>query len=142
MIEIRTPPLDEIVRRWNEIEPALRRATDRTQGCYEPIDVLARVFANQMMMMLIEDGDKLLVVAVIEIKIFPRRKALDASYVGSVPGSDFRMKEWLPMYVEHLENLARHYGATLLTAGGRLGWSKAAGFRLIGGYMVREVESK
>lgn len=141
MIEIRTPPLEEIARRWNEIEPALKRATDRTQGCYEPVDVLAMVCAGRLMMMLIEDDGKLLVVVVIEIRIFPRRKVLDASYIGSVPGSDFRMKEWAPMLVEHLGMLARHYGATLLTGCGRIGWARAGGYKLQGAYMTREVEA-
>lgn len=141
MILIRTPPLDEIARRWNEIEPPLKRATDLTQGCYEPVDVLALVCAGRLMMMLIEDDDKLMVVVVIEIRIFPRRKTLDASYIGGVPGSANRVKEWAPMLVEHLEKLARHYGATLLTGWGRIGWAKCCGYKIVGGYMTREVEA-
>jgi hypothetical protein len=46
------------------------------------------------------------------------------------------------MLVERLEEMARQVGATLLSGIGRVGWSRIGGFRLIGGYCVRDVAMK
>ena len=135
---VRAPPLAEILRRWNELFPLLRRATVRTQGCYEPEDVLIQVCQGRCTLLFIERG-QLQVVAVTELRDYPRRRVLDVSFIGGRPGNDTGISEWAPHFTAHLEKMARALGATMLSGVGRIGWSKAGGFRIAGGYMTRLV---
>jgi hypothetical protein len=141
---IRIPPIGEILNRWHEIEPLLQRATARTHGCYEPEDVLAMVFSGRGTMLLIEDqeGGDLLVVVVTEVRQHPRKRVIDVNFIGGVLSNDSGLREWAPMLVERLEEMARQIGATLLSGVGRVGWARVGGFKIIGGYSVRDVAMK
>jgi hypothetical protein len=139
---VRLPPLEEVVRRWGEIEKLVKRATDRSHGCYEPVDVLALLFANRAAMLFIESEDeapRLLVVAVTEVRDYPRRRVIDTAFIGGAPGSDTDVALWAPLLVERLEEMARAIGATLLTGAGRIGWARVGGFKIAGGFMTRKV---
>ncbi|HEY2417836.1 MAG TPA: hypothetical protein VGH84_07950 [Steroidobacteraceae bacterium] len=94
--------------------------------------------------MLIEDqeGGDLLVVVVTEVRQHPRKRVIDVNFIGGALSNDSRLREWAPMLVQRLEEMARQVGATLLSGVGRVGWSRVGGFRLIGGYSVRDVAMK
>jgi hypothetical protein len=141
---IRIPPVGEILSRWAEIEPLLRRATERTHGCYEPEDVLAMVFASRATMLLIEDqeGGDLLVVVATEVRQHARKRSIDVNFIGGRLSNDSGLREWAPMLVERLEEMARQVGATLVTGVGRIGWGRIGGLQLVGGYVMRDVVIK
>jgi hypothetical protein len=114
---IRLPALDELARRWSEVGPILKRATDRTQGCYEPIDVLRQAMAGQVGFWFIETGARLDAVVVVEIRQYPRKRAVAINFIAGR-----RLTEWWPEFVERMDALARHHGCTLISAYGRPGW--------------------
>src|SRR4030095_12819855 len=126
---LRIPPIAEILDRWHEIEPLLQRATSRTHGCYEPEDVLAMVFSGRGTMLLIEDqeGGDLLVVVVTEVRQHARKRVIDVNFSGGALSNDSGLREWAPMLVERLEEMARQVGATLLSGIGRGGWVRVGG---------------
>jgi hypothetical protein len=136
---VRTPPLAEILRRWSAVEPMLRRATARTQGCYEPEDVLAQICTGRCTMLFIERGSELVAVAVTEVRDFPRKRVLDVGFIGAKPGADTGVREWAPILTAALNDMARAVGATMLSGCGRIGWARVAGFRIAGGYVTRIV---
>lgn len=120
ILEIRVPQLDELARRWPEIAPILKRATARTDGCYEPIDVLQQAMANRVGFWLIEDGAELVGVAVGEIRQYPRKRVLDIPFLAGK-----RLTEWWPLFVTETDARAREHGcASITSACGRPGWSK------------------
>jgi len=142
---VRVPPLAEILRRYEEIEGLLRRATARTDGCYEPEDVIALICAGRSTLLLVEDDteeDRLVAVVVTELRIYPRRRVLDVGFIGGAVGHERQLREWVPALVERLEDMARQAGATMLSGCGRVGWARAAGFKISGGYVTRTVERK
>ena len=137
---VRTPPLAEILRRWSgEVEAMLRRATARTQGCFEPEDVLAQICTGRCTMLFVEHGSALVAVAVAEVRDFPRRRVLDVGFIGGRKGNDTGVTEWAPILTQKLEEMARAVGATMLSGCGRIGWARVAGFRIAGGYVTRVV---
>src|SRR5580765_5165178 len=117
---VRAPLMTEILQRWQEIAPLLKHATDRSEGCYEPEDILGLLFGGRATMLLVERGSTLVVVAVVELRNYPRRRVLDVGFIGGKLG-ETNLKEWVPVFVEHLENMARACGATMLSGCGRIG---------------------
>jgi hypothetical protein len=111
-----------VARRWREIEPILRRATGRTDGCYEPIDVLQQAMAvpPRCGFWLIEDAGEIVAVAVGEVRQYPRKRVLDIPFIAGK-----RLSEWWPLFVAETEARAREHGCTSITSAcGRPGWSK------------------
>src|SRR6266496_63818 len=94
VLTIRPPPVDELARRWPEIEPLLRRATDRTDGCYEPVDVLQLALSAQLWVWLIEDAGELAGIATARLNVFPRKRLLTVDFIAGR-----RLAEWWPLLV-------------------------------------------
>ena len=78
---IRLPDLAELSLRWWAVAPILKRATDRTAGSYEPIDVLREAFGGAVGIWIIEDENGDIVGDLDFEKISPR-----ASFITPVPG--------------------------------------------------------
>jgi hypothetical protein len=136
---VRAPLLTEILRRWRDVEPMLRRATARTQGCFEPEDVMAQICTGRCTMLWIERGSELQAVAVTEVRNFPRKRVLDVGFIGAKPGADTGVTEWAPILTETLTEMARAVGASMLSGCGRIGWARVAGFRIAGAYVTKVV---
>jgi hypothetical protein len=114
---IRLPPLEEIARRWSEVEPILKRATDTTDGCFAPIHVLQEIMAGKRALWLVEDAGALLGVSVAGMEVFPTGKRLWR--VVYIAGD--RAEEWYPSLIAEMEAEARKWQCHALTAQGRLG---------------------
>jgi hypothetical protein len=112
------PSLDEIARRWAEIEPLLRRATDRTIG-YEPIDVLQRVLTSRMGLWLITSHDFPMAVAVTEIVEYPRVRTLQVPFIAGRG-----LRHWHKQLLTCLDNQAHLAGCTMILGFDRKGWSR------------------
>jgi len=102
VLTIRPPPVDELARRWPEIEPLLRRATDRTDGCYEPVDVLQLALSAQLWVWLIEDAGELAGIATARLNVFPRKRLLTVDFIAGR-----RLAEWWPLLVAEMDRVAR-----------------------------------
>lgn len=129
---MRLPPLDELARRWVEVERMLARATART-ACYEPIDILRLVMANQMTLAFIEEGERLAAVFVVELRCYPRRRVLDVPFVAGEG-----LRGWLAPAMRFLEDHARKLGCAAITGFGRAGWRRM-GFRDAGSLWVWDI---
>lgn len=123
-IAIRPLPLDEAVARWAGISPILKRATDRTEGRYEPMDLLRSAMMGRVGIWLIEDGDQLLGVAVVEMRLHPeiqpRVKDLEISFIAGD-----RLNEWCGQFDAAMAELGRVHGCkSVRTTVGRPGWAR------------------
>jgi GNAT superfamily N-acetyltransferase len=131
-ITVRLPPLDELARRWAELEPLLKRATDRTD-CYEPIDLLRFAMGGRMGIWFIERDGQLLAGAVTELRQFPRKRVLEVPFIG---GRGLAL--WHRQLLEALDAHARDNGCAVLMGYDRKGWSNF-GFKISGVLMERHL---
>lgn len=120
MTSIRVLAPEEVARRWGAIEPLLREATDRTHGCYEPIDILAQALVRKVVIWTVQADTDLLAVIVTEPRQFPRKQVLDIPFLAGE-----RLEEWWPLFVEMMERHARECRCEAITAlCGRAGWER------------------
>jgi len=117
------PSLDEIARRWKEIEPLLRRATDRSSGAYETIDVLRQVLNQQLGLWLVTNHDFAVAVAVTEIVNHPRKRVLTIRFIGG-----HGMRQWYRQLFDCFDNQARQACCEVIVAEGRKGWGRTSLF--------------
>lgn len=111
------PRLDELARRWAEIEPVLARATRYTDGCYEPIDVLRQAMAGIVGFWLIEERGEFRAVCVVELRPTPRKRVLVANFIAGRG-----LRQWWPLLLERLDAVARENGCASVACYGRPGW--------------------
>jgi hypothetical protein len=131
-VAVRLPPLDDLARRWGEIEPLLKRATDRTD-CYEPIDLLCLAVAGRMQLWTAERGSAILAAAVSEVRQHPRARVLEVPFVG---GRSLFL--WAKPLLAALDDYARATKCGAVMGFDRAGWSRF-GFRITGSVMERRV---
>jgi hypothetical protein len=129
---IRLPPLDEIALRWAQIEPLLKRATDRST-CYEPIDLLRLTMAGQAVIWVAEEAGGIIAAAWGQIHVFPRQRMLEVPFIG---GHGLKLW-WEPMLVA-LDEYARATQCAGVLGYGRKGWAKY-GFRVTGVTLQRDL---
>jgi len=127
------PALDIIARRWCEIEPLLKKATDRTAG-YEPIDLFRLVMLGQRILWLVEHGSEIAAVAVGELKPYPRCRVLEVPFIAGRG-----LKAWHQQLLDALDAYARATGCSALMGFDRRGWEHY-GFREIGVVLERRLE--
>ncbi len=130
--------------RWVEIAPILKRATDRTEGRYEPIDLLRLVMANHGAIWVVDDGGELLGAFFVEVRLYPaiqpRIKDLEISFLAGD-----QVEEWCGEFDDVMTALGREHGCKLIrVTTGRLGWARfcqARGFKvkIEGMTIVREL---
>lgn len=144
MTTIRLAGHEELARRWAEIEPILKRATDRTYGCYQPIDVFRSAMAEQAAFWFIESGGqsglwfsepgKLDAVVVTEMRQVSRRRVLTINFVAGQ-----KLAEWWPDFVEVMDGHARRMNCTAIMAYARPGWVRFWKSRGIAGKVMTEM---
>lgn len=125
-VKVYLPSLDELARRWREIEPLLQKATIRT-GCYEPVDCLAMAMAGQAGIWICTYHDKLDAVFVTQLVVYPRRRVLEVSF-----GAGRNMRRWCKAIVEAVDRHARQLGCSHIASYGRRGWTRAWGAEATG----------
>ena len=133
-ISVRLPPLDELARRWHEVEPLLKRATDRS-ACYEPIDILCQAMAGRLGVWIVERGSVILATVVTEVRVYPRKRILEVPFIG---GRGLAL--WHKPLLATLDDYALKCGCSALLGFDRKGWSKF-GFEPIGVVMQRNLAS-
>jgi hypothetical protein len=116
-ITIRLSSTDELRCRWSEILPLLKRATDRTHGGYEPIDVFLQGMAGQVGFWFIENGGKLDAIVVTELRQLPRKRSLVINFIAG-----YRLAEWWSPFVETMDEHARQRECRDVMAYARPGW--------------------
>lgn len=131
---VRLPSLDEVARRWAEIDPLLAKAC-HINDCYAPVDVLQAAFAGRCGIWLCEYKGDLLAVIATEIREYPRRRLLEMMFCG---GRGMRL--WLDAAITTFDAHARACGCSHVLCAGRPGWARAWRGRMTGDVvMVREV---
>lgn len=115
-MQIRPPGLDELARRWPEIEPILRRATRFNGGRCEPIDLLQAAMRGEIGIYLIED-DGLLGAVAVKVVQYPRKREL---LIDHIAGRG--LAEWWPLLVAEMDRVARERECGGIMAYGRPGW--------------------
>ena len=126
-VAVYLPSLEELARRWAEIEPLLERATRRT-GCYQPVDLLMRAGTGQAGIWLCVHGDDLLdAVLVTQVTVYPRRRVLEVLFGG---GDNLRL--WIKPAVAAIDKHARDLGCSHVASSGRPGWMRAWGAEATG----------
>lgn len=104
--------------RWWQVAPILKRATDRSGGTYQPIDVLKEVFAGQIGLWLIEDeNEDLIAVGTARVRQFPQKRVVHIEFIAGK-----RLDDWWALFLEEMDKLARDANATEIYALGRAGW--------------------
>jgi hypothetical protein len=135
-VTVYLPPIEEVVRRWSEIEPVLARATTRT-GCYEPIDLLMMAANGKAGLWLCKHGDEIDAALVTQVVIYPRRRILEVIF-----GGGNNLKRWVETAVEAIDQHASELGCSHVACVGRSGWVRAWGAHPTGDIiMVRELRS-
>lgn len=71
----------EMIEHREQIEPLLKRATDRSDGSYQAIDVLRQAAARQSCLWLIKSDDRIVAVAVTEMHQRPRERTLEIPWL-------------------------------------------------------------
>lgn len=131
-VKISLPPLEELARRWEQIEPILKRATDRTD-CYEPVDLLQLTMAGRMWMRLVDEPEALLAVVVSEVRQYPRARVYEVPFIAGR-----KLSLWHVPLLATLDAHARMLGCTRIMGFDRRGWAKF-GFRQIGVILQRDL---
>jgi hypothetical protein len=132
-IDVSLPPPDDILLCWPQIEPILKRATDRDRA-YEPIDILLLVMQGRLSMFVIRDGGPIAAVVVTEIRQYPRCRVLEVRFIA---GTGLR-RLFRPI-LDALDAQAESLDCISIAGFERKGWSRF-GFEIIGVSLVRRLK--
>tara|TARA_A100000171_G_C2106968_1_gene132841 strand:+ start:812 stop:1237 length:426 start_codon:yes stop_codon:yes gene_type:complete len=112
-------PPDKITELWPHISPLVEKATSLTPDKIAIQDVLDGVLAGAYLIWAAVDEDSGEFIGTVTTRIinYPRTKALAMDFIGGT-----RMKEWLQMAHEHIEDHAKRNGCTHLEGYGRRAW--------------------
>lgn len=104
---------------WHIFEPLIRRCTDKSNGCYEPIDILKEVLNGDQVMWAAWDKERGAVDAVMTTQVvnLPRRRICKVVWVAGD-----RMETWVAEFVETIEKYAKEKGCTGGKGFMRRGW--------------------
>jgi hypothetical protein len=120
-VDVRLPPLEEVVEHWTIIGPLLHKATSRN-GCYEPLDLLQMAMAGQAGIWVCEVDGFIEAAVVTRVTVFPRRRILEMMAVG---GSG--MRHWIEPLRTAMRAHAREIGCSHIASVARPGWLRAWG---------------
>lgn len=71
---------------------------------------------------------------VTELVSYPRRRACRVFLVGGTG-----MRRWLQSFQTTVEAFARAHGCDFMEGGARFGWTRAAGYRVVGCALAKEL---
>lgn len=113
---------DEIVGMWPHVRPFIEKAMQRTGIIqdFDPEYVLEELQNFNMQCWVGHENDRIVVVHITKIDVFPKRKVLWVLFTGAIEGT---INDWLE-HVEVFKAFAREYECTAVRGGGRLGWVK------------------
>lgn len=118
---------------WRRVEPLIEPALAHLGGRFAPIDILAEIASGDMQLWRIGQPEPVAAI-VTEIVDYPRKRACRVLLVGG-----FGLRAWRAPLLAALDAFARDHGCDLLEGGGRMGWARAAGFRVNGVHLEKEV---
>lgn len=129
-----TPQIAQKV--WPEIEHFIAGALKRThlQQGYLPLDIFAMIQRGELLLWLAASDKDIAAAFVTKINEYPRCKTCNIFLLGGKG-----MRDWLPQVIAETEAYAKRMGCLLMEIGGREGWVRAAGYRLSGVALVKEL---
>jgi hypothetical protein len=120
-------PAEFAVEMWPKVRAYISSATERTNGRYEPEDVLYEVLDGNLLLWAAINGKEVKGVATTRFMEYPRKKTLMVPFLA---GEDF--KDWGDDMLSTLKKWAADNGCDTLEASGRPGWAKvfeSAGYK-------------
>lgn len=119
MTDVSFVPAEYAVEMWPKVRGYIDSATKRTNGRYEPEDVLYEVLDGKLLLWAAIKDAEVKGVATTRFMEYPRKKTLMVPFLA---GEDF--KEWGEDMLSVLKKWAADNGCDTLEASGRPGWAK------------------
>jgi hypothetical protein len=110
-------PAEYVADVWNDVEPLLARAVNRTSGRFITSDVYRSVSEDGYLLWIAVVDDKVVGAVVTFFMNYPRKKYLNVQFCG---GND--LKAWKDLMFNTLQSFAADNGCDGLEAMGRSGW--------------------
>lgn len=124
----------ELARQWDRIIPILARALERGPLTHLPSDVLSECLQGELYCWVVTHDERIDGIAFVEIVDHPRLRTCGVAWLA---GSG--MRRWFrPLYAE-VEQWARNLGCSAFECRGRYGWHRAAGMKVTGFHMMKEI---
>jgi hypothetical protein len=133
-VKIFPVPPNELIAKWDVIEPLIGSALPCTMRRYLAIDVLVMCITGVAQGWFILEGDKLLAVMVTKIDVYPRSKGLT---IFALAGE--RLAEFFEQANEVVSDYARRMGCSFLECVGRQGWQKVLNLEPRATFLVRDL---
>lgn len=113
---------DEIEGMWPHVRPFIEKAMQRTGVIkdHDPDYVFEQLRTLNMQCWVGHKDDRIIVVHVTKIDVFPKRKVLWVLFTGAVEGT---IDDWLE-HIEVFKAFAQEHDCAAVRGGGRLGWVK------------------
>ena len=104
---------------WDQVEPLIDKVVEKAPGEIVTSLVKERLLANDELLMLVSEGDKVIAANVVTVRTLD--SGVRALYIPIVGGS--RMNEWMSDFLSQVELLAKDYNCTELRGlAARKGW--------------------
>ena len=103
-------------------------------GAFLPTDVLASILLGKLHLWIATDGQQIDAAIVTKRVDYDR---LSTTYICLVGGRN--MKAWLKTAIAEIESFAKRTGCKAMEGGARQGWARAAGYRVTGVSLVKEL---
>lgn len=116
-ITVVPPAVVDVV--WDDAKKMLLRAVNATQGVYDIDSVERGLATGEFVLWLVLDGTKPVAALTTRICQYPTARGLAIDWLGGD-----RMREWLPMVQETMEQYARENNCTHLEGYGREAWGR------------------
>ena len=111
---------DQIEQVWPHVEHLVRRATDKSEGRFQPEHIRQFLDARTMQLWAVHDGNRIEAIAVTKIETWPT--GLKEGAVILTAGGD--VHSWISDLVATLEAWASEAGCKLGRVNGRKGWQR------------------
>lgn len=111
----------------------LKRALATTEGCFEPVDILAAILSSKMQLWISWNGS-VEAAMVTELINYPRRRSCRVFLIGGR-----NLKSWSAAFQREIEAFARSHGCSFMEGGSRSGWVRVAGYKNIGCMLMKEL---
>lgn len=107
---------------WSQAAPLIQQALLRTGSIddYHLSDIYNFIMQKQMQLWVVMEAGEMIVAAVTEIVVTPRRKILAIPFTGGKYGE---IESWLP-YLHTLKAFGASHGCSAIRGWGRLGWKR------------------
>lgn len=113
-------PYEMVGHVWPKVKDFLERAVKANPGTYTIETVIDGLIEKEIALWVVFDDDEPIAAVTTRLIRYPTRMAMAIDWIGGI-----RMKEWLPMLAEKMDQYARDHGCKHIEGVGRPGWVRA-----------------